>query len=214
MRIGDCQSEIEQQFINYWIALEFIFASSSSKESTFERIKKFFIEISQACYIKRNILYLNAWLIKTHKLEQGEYYWEKEDVDPFINSIDNILLKYRLLNIKSHLRNKDSIKTYLTRHKKNLEQHITRIYRLRNELIHEAAIKQDIANVTSNLRSYLIFILNQLIFHFSASNYYDMKSREMTQFFLMYESALKINLKHPTDINTIIKTPLENNPIH
>lgn len=214
LRIGDCQSEIEQQFINYWIALEFIFASSSSKESTFERIKKFFIEISQACYIKRNILYLNAWLIKTHKLEQGEYYWEKEDVDPFINSIDNILLKYRLLNIKSHLRNKDSIKTYLTRHKKNLEQHITRIYRLRNELIHEAAIKQDIANVTSNLRSYLIFILNQLIFHFSASNYYDMKSREMTQFFLMYESALKINLKHPTDINTIIKTPLENNPIH
>ena len=118
------------------------------------------------------------------------------------------------MNIKSHLRNKDSIKTYLTRHKKNIEQHITRIYRLRNELIHEAAIKQDIANVTSNLRSYLIFILNQLIFHFSASNYYDMKSREMTQFFLMYESALKINLKHPTDINTIIKTPLENNPIH
>ena len=171
LRIGDCQSEIEQQFINYWIALEFIFASSLSKESTFERIKKFFIEISQACYIKRNILYLNTWLIKTHRIQEDEYYWEKNDVNEFINSIDNILLKYRLLNMKSHLRNGESIKKYLAQHRKNLEQHITRIYRLRNELIHEAAIKQDIANVTSNLRSYLVFVLNQLIFYFNSSNY-------------------------------------------
>lgn len=212
LRIGDCQSEIEQQFINYWIALEFIFASPSSNESTFERIKKFFIEISQACYIKRNILYLNTWLIKAHKIDKEEYYWKKADVDTFIKSIDNILLKYRLLNMKSHLRNKDSIKKYLTQHKKNLEQHITRIYRLRNELIHEAAIKQDIVNVTSNLRSYLIFVLNQLIFHFSSSNY-DMKSREMMQFFLTYESVLKIISKY-SDINKIVQIPLENNPIH
>lgn len=212
LRIGDCQSEIEQQFINYWIALEFIFASSLSKESTFDRIKKFFIEISQACYIKRNILYLNIWLIKTHRIQEDEYYWEKNDVNEFINSIDNILLKYRLLNMKSHLRNGESIKKYLAQHRKNLEQHITRIYRLRNELIHEAAIKQDIANVTSNLRSYLVFVLNQLIFYFNSSNY-DMKSREMMQFFLTYESALKINSKY-SDINKIIKTPLENNPIY
>ena len=212
LRIGDCQSEIEQQFINYWIALEFIFASSLSKESTFDRIKKFFIEISQACYIKRNILYLNIWLIKTHRIQEDEYYWEKNDVNEFINSIDNILLKYRLLNIKSHLRNGESIKKYLAQHRKNIEQHITRIYRLRNELIHEAAIKQDIANVTSNLRSYLVFVLNQLIFYFNSSNY-DMKSREMMQFFLTYESALKINSKY-SDINKIIKTPLENNPIY
>ena len=212
LRIGDCQSEIEQQFINYWIALEYIFASSLSKESTFDRIKKFFIEISQACYIKRNILYLNIWLIKTHRIQEDEYYWEKNDVNEFINSIDNILLKYRLLNMKSHLRNGESIKKYLAQHRKNLEQHITRIYRLRNELIHEAAIKQDIANVTSNLRSYLVFVLNQLIFYFNSSNY-DMKSREMMQFFLTYESALKINSKY-SDINKIIKTPLENNPIY
>mgnify|MGYP007108736265 FL=1 len=212
LRIGDCQSEIEQQFINYWIALEFIFASSLSKESTFDRIKKFFIEISQACYIKRNILYLNIWLIKTHRIQEDEYYWEKNDVNEFINSIDNILLKYRLLNMKSHLRNGESIKKYLAQHRKNIEQHITRIYRLRNELIHEAAIKQDIANVTSNLRSYLVFVLNQLIFYFNSSNY-DMKSREMMQFFLTYESALKINSKY-SDINKIIKTPLENNPIY
>lgn len=212
LRIGDCQSEIEQQFINYWIALEFIFASPSSNESTFERIKKFFIEMSQACYIKRNILYLNTWLVKVHEIDQGEYYWKKPDVDTFIKSIDDVLLRYRLLNMKSHLRNRDSIKEYLTQHKKNLEQHITRIYRLRNELIHEAAIKQDIVNVTSNLRSYLIFVLNQLIFHFSSSNY-DMKSREMMQFFLTYESALKIISKY-SGIDKIVQVPLVNNLIH
>lgn len=212
LRIGDWQSEIEQQFINYWIALEFIFASPSSNESTFERIKKYFIEISQACYIKRNLLYLNSWLIKAHKINEREYYWEKEDVDVFIGTIDDILLRFRLLNMKSHLRNRESIKNYLTQHKTHLEQHITRIYRLRNELIHEAAIKQDIANVTSNLRSYLIFVLNQLICQFSTSDY-DMKSKEMMQFFLTYESALRIISKY-SDINAIMKVPLENSPIH
>ena len=42
LRIGDQQTEIEQRFINYWITLEFIFASPRSSESTFERIKNIY----------------------------------------------------------------------------------------------------------------------------------------------------------------------------
>ncbi|WP_219481153.1 hypothetical protein [Segatella buccae] len=61
------------------------------------------------------------------------------------------------------MHNTENIKQYIKNHRNNLEFHITRIYRLRNELIHEAAIKQDMANVTSNLRFYLVFTLNQLI---------------------------------------------------
>lgn len=209
LRIGDYQSEIEQRFINYWIGLEFIFASASSNESTYERIKKYFIIVSQACYIKRNMKYLNNWLIKAHEIGSEEKYWEKNDADKdaLIDSLDNILLKYRLKKMKAHLKSGDDVKNYLKVHKTNLEQHLARIYRLRNELIHEAAIKQDIANVTSNLRAYLVFILNQLINYFSDTHI--ISSVDMLQFQLKYESCVNL-IKKNHSIEHIMAVPLTN----
>lgn len=209
LRIGDYQSEIEQRFINYWIGLEFIFAAASSNESTYERIKKYLIIVSQACYIQRNMKYLNNWLIKLHTIASNEKYWEK-DIDSIINSLDdnNILLKYRLKKMKANLHNSESVKNYLKAHKTNLEQHLARIYRLRNELIHEAAIKQDIANVTSNLRSYLVFILNQLVSYFSDDSH-NFLSLNMLQFQLMYESFLNLIEKYHS-IKYIMDVPLAN----
>lgn len=164
LRIGDQQNEIEQRFINYWIALEFIFASPRSSESTFERIKKFLPEILGCCYVKRNILYMNKWL-RGKKVLEGHISWNNlsdEEKEQITENVD-ILTRYRLTKLKSRLSQNEKTKEYIKFHKKNLESHITRIYRLRNELIHEAAIKQDIANLTSNLRFYLVFVLNQLI---------------------------------------------------
>lgn len=207
LRIGDYQSEIEQKFINYWIGLEFIFASASSNESTYERIKKYFIIVSQACYIKRNMKYLNNWLIKSHKIGSEEKYWEKNDIDVLVDSLDSILLKYRLKKMKAHLESGLDVQNYLKVHKTNLEQHLARIYRLRNELIHEAAIKQDIANVTSNLRAYLVFILNQLINYFSDTHI--ISSVDMLQFQLKYESCVNL-IKKNHSIEHIMAVPLTN----
>lgn len=164
LRIGDQQTEIEQRFINYWIALEFIFASPHSSESTFERIKKYLPEILECCYVKRNILYINKWLRGKRVLEDNASWntLSDEDRENIIRQVD-ILTRYRLLKLKARMHNTENIKQYIKNHRNNLEFHITRIYRLRNELIHEAAIKQDMANVTSNLRFYLVFTLNQLI---------------------------------------------------
>ena len=164
LRIGDQQTEIEQRFINYWIALEFIFASPRSSESTFERIKKYLPEILECCYVKRNILYINKWL-RGKKVLEDQTSWDTlsdKDKEVIIRRVD-ILTKYRLLKLKARMCHKDKTKEYIKNHRNNLEYHITRIYRLRNELIHEAAIKQDMVNVTSNLRFYLVFTLNQLI---------------------------------------------------
>ena len=66
--------------------------------------------------------------------------------------------------------NKGKIGEYISCHKKNLEWHIVRIYRMRNELIHEAALKQDIEGATSNLRYYLVLVLNQLINYFHSTS--------------------------------------------
>lgn len=58
-------------------------------------------------------------------------------------------------------------KNYLNRHKENLEIHFTRIYRLRNEIIHDAALNTNNQLIVSNLRYYLTFILNEVIDHLS-----------------------------------------------
>ncbi|MGL5787526.1 MAG: hypothetical protein ACRCX4_12010 [Bacteroidales bacterium] len=171
LRIANTNVEIEQQFINYWIALEFIFSSPETNENTFSRLRSNLVNIFSCCYVKRNLYDLNETLIKRGFVEKGELYWEKENQDEFIATITSPLLKFHLLKMKSRLQiNSDKRKEYIMNHRNNLEQHITRVYRMRNELIHEAAIRQDIESITSNLRYYLVFTLNQIIAYCSSRN--------------------------------------------
>ena len=190
LRIGDGQVELEQQFINYWIALEFIFASSSSNDSTYSRIKDNLVNILTACYLKRNILYLGNWMKREGILNDEDKIIDKIIEDKIVWPADKILLKFRFKNMKSHLLHKDKITEYIDNHHTHLMQHISRIYRLRNELVHEAALKQDIENVASNLRFYLVFVLNQMIDYFSDETV-NMKPKSMLQFFWNYEKNLK-----------------------
>lgn len=83
------------------------------------------------------------------------------------------------------------------------------IYRLRNELIHEAAIKQDIENVTSNLRYYLVFLLNQIIVYF-ANVKEEKEGQEVSleNFFYEYE-IWKKRIKQSWDFNVIMSVPVE-----
>lgn len=207
LRIGDQQSEVEQRFINYWISIEFIFSSTHSKESTFERIKTFLPEILECSYVKRNILYMNKWLLGKKMISNNESWHDLNDdkKQEILTSVD-ILTKYRLQKLKSHLHHKDKRKNYLQAHKTNVERHITRIYRLRNELIHEAAIKQDIANVTSNLRFYLVFILNQLI-SFLLDDNKSLHEKEISHFFWMYDNLSNF-IKTDYDLTKLMDVPL------
>lgn len=191
LRIGDSQIEIEQQFINYWIALEFIFSSSDRNFSTFERIKTYLVQILSVCYIKRNTEYLKNWFVKTHYMNQKDNIYEALNDDEAVNGMHNILERFRAKNMKSHLHSRDNIKNYIKAHKDHLLQHIVRIYRLRNELVHEAAIKQDIMNVTSNLRFYLTFVLNQLI-GFSVEESSKINEVSMERFFWFYAKWEKL----------------------
>lgn len=213
LRIGDQQTEVEQRFINYWIAIEFIFASVHSGESTFERIKAFLPKILECCYIKRNILYMENWLRCKKKLCNGQSLLSltEEERKKLETDVD-ILTRYRLRRIKSHLHHSDKIKEYLRRHRTNIERHLIRIYRLRNELVHEAAIKQDIASVTSNVRYYLVFVLNRLI-GFLKEGGASPGEKEMFHFFWVYDSVLKMIERTNYDIEQIMAVPLEGNYI-
>lgn len=186
LRIGDYQIEIEQQFINYWIALEFIFSSGERNSSTFERIKTYLVEILSVCYIHRNEQYLRNWFIGEGLMTDGDCLADKVNDNAFTVSLTSTLDKFRATNFKSHIHHKDKTKAYIEAHKNHLLQHISRIYRLRNELVHEAAIKQDIVNVTSNLRFYLTFILNQLL-GFCLDEIRNDNGVSMRKFFWMYQ---------------------------
>lgn len=161
-------NDIELRFVNYWIALEFIFSSPISNENTFVRIKKHLVNILCYSYIARNTRYLDGLLHKDGVLSADKSLIGMTDAEwgSLIDNITDTNTQYRLCQMKSHLHSKNDIEKYIAIHKQNLEWHITRIYRMRNELIHEAALKQDIEGATSNLRFYLVFVLNQLINYF------------------------------------------------
>lgn len=207
LRIGNASSELEQRFINYWIALEFIFSSPETNENTFSRLKTNITNVLVSCYIKRNLLALNESLIKDKIIMSGTFYWELSGLDDFINNQQSILIKYRLKKMKARLFNhKEDLWTYAKRHEKNLLWHIVRIYRLRNQLIHEAAIKQDIENITSNLRYYLVFLLNQIIVYFA--NTQEKRNITLEDFFYEYDIYMKM-IAEKKDLSTCISVPVE-----
>lgn len=58
------------------------------------------------------------------------------------------------------VKNKRSIKDRLDSHTNNLKWNIYRLYRIRNEIVHNAATKTNITANVSHLKYYLTFILN------------------------------------------------------
>ena len=165
LRVGDEQTEIEQQFLNYWIGLEFLFSTPRSGDSTFSRLMDLFPTIKALYYLKRNVSNLDMRLQEKKLLKSDDSFGNLSDsqIEDVFNGTSDILLKYRIKKMKSHLHSKDKVKSYLEKHIKNLEWHISRIYHYRNELVHEAAIKHNIESVANNLRSYLVFMLNLLL---------------------------------------------------
>lgn len=210
LRIGDTDPESEQRFINYWIALEFLFSSPDINENTFSRIKQNLINILLSSYGFRNISYLLEQLRKRQEDITLDDLLDPSKRKLIYESIkDTTLLSYRLRSMEKYLLTNQvsNINKYLHQHERNLKWQIARIYRLRNELIHEAAIKQNIESLTSNLRYYLIFVLKRAIAFFSMgkNSSEENKMREMESFFLKYdfikdiiekEASLEIILKY------------------
>ena len=168
-RIGNQEQELEQKFINYWIGLEFVFSSPLVEENTFQRLKNHLVNILSACYVERNLRYVEEDLVKSRLLLNKDLLSE-EKIDELCKNNITSLQKYRLKSIKSCVYNStDKRKQYVNRHREHLNMHLIRIYHFRNMLIHEAAINQDIEGITSNLRYYLYFVIEQMILFYTTT---------------------------------------------
>lgn len=183
LRLGNESTEVEHKFINYWIGLEYLF-SNYENAHTINRIKAYFVACHSLSYVKRNACDFHK---SVSKLAQGElgaltHYridptecllntnFYKQVADIFKDSHPLIAYRARLLGDKLCPANgKNQIKKYVERHQKNLIIHFTRIYRLRNEIIHDAATNTNNESIASNLRYYLTFILNGVIDYLSSA---------------------------------------------
>ena len=181
LRLGNQSVEMEHKFINYWIGLEYLFSNYESS-STIERLKMHFINAHTLAYTKRNIYSFRRSFLQLSKavrkkvpayLEGNDDYLKSSEFykQVYENLMDEFpLLAYRAGKIKQWMfedGKEPNAKKYIIKHKENLEVHFTRIYRLRNEIIHDAATNTNNEQISSNLRYYLTFILNEIIEYLS-----------------------------------------------
>lgn len=210
LRIANTDSEIEQRFINYWIALEFIFSSPLIEDNTYARLKTNLTNILSACYVERNLQYLEN-ILRMKGMLGNEEIINNQNIDQLINDQPSMLMKFRLQNFKSNLfTESERRKKYLKHHRDNLEAHLSRIYHLRNELIHEAGINQNIEDLTSNLMYYLIFLLNQMIGYFASIPYGNEPLRKITidEFFYEYQLIMD-NIASDCTLERMRKVPYQ-----
>jgi hypothetical protein len=180
LRLGNQSTEVEHKFINYWIGLEYLFSNYES-QNTINRIKDHFINAHALAYVKRNAYSFKkdfekiplqyrttvpSYTTDSSCLSQASFY--QEVGTSLLQSFP--LLAYRALKLHKWffpIGKAPNAADYIKRHRANLEIHFTRIYRLRNEIIHDAATNTNNEQIASNLRYYLTFILNELIDFFS-----------------------------------------------
>lgn len=179
LRLGNESTEVEHKFINYWLGLEYIF-SNNGNQNTINRVKEHFINAHVLAYIKRNTYSFKKEfgqiptnlisLVPSYKVDNTTCL---SDANFYLEAGNNLLnhcplLAYRALKLHKSFftpnrTDPPKAKEYLKKHERNLEIHFTRIYMLRNEIIHEAATNTNNEHIAANLRYYLTFILNELI---------------------------------------------------
>lgn len=209
-RLGTEAIEIEQKFINYWIGIEYLFSSKIAGDNTFQRFKDFFSKVHGLSYVKRNLIEFHKQTLISdgatalsdiddrldYLLDVNTYNklsMECLSIDPF--------LAFKAEVFSGVMGDDKTMRLYIKKHVTNLEQHLVRMYRVRNEIIHEAAIKPNIESLTSNLRYYLIFTINTMVDFFEKPMTEIIINRQISiqDFFVFKSMEFEILLK-ATDI--------------
>jgi hypothetical protein len=170
LRTGSESSELETKLLNYWIGLEYIFTSANSEEKTIDRIRKYYPICHSLVYAKRNLFDFHKSIIR-HGISNTitdfnpsiEYLTKHKTYDEIYANSTNELLKFRALFFQKWVEDPNNIGTALKKHSDNLKWNLTRLYRIRNEIVHNAAIKNGIYVNISHMKYYLTFILNSIL---------------------------------------------------
>jgi len=171
LRLGSEAIELEQKFTSYWLGGEYIFSNYDSESNTFNRISEYFTISHLLVFLKRNLIEFHNDIKRLgyHTIipsfsDDLKYLLRKENYQLLeakcIN--DHPLIAFRANQFLSSIFN-NQISDDLKKHEQDLIWNIARLYRIRNELIHEAAIDKNIPNITSHLKYYLTFIIESTL---------------------------------------------------
>lgn len=169
-RTGSESPELETKLLNYWIGLEYIFTSFAPEQKTIERIRTSYPKCHSLVYVKRNLWDFHVTLKRlgvSHLItgynDDLEYLTLYATYQEIIDNSPNELLKFRAKYFRKWVETPSNIEEALRRHTTNLNWNLTRLYRIRNEIVHNAAIKQGIYTHISHLKYYLTFVLNAIL---------------------------------------------------
>ncbi|WP_452227371.1 hypothetical protein [Lacinutrix cladophorae] len=217
LRMGGESGEIINKYINYWIGLEYLFSTYDADSHTVGRLRAFFKRCHSIIYLKRNLTEFHKDIIR---LKESSYITSFDSNLEYLKTVDSYneilkhssspLLKFRAEYYKKLLENDNKVKGAIQNHSNNLDWNLNRIYRIRNEIVHNAAIKEDIAVLTSHLRYYLTFIINGLI-DFLSNHPHDVNSDDLINiddYFMLQE--LHLSSLENTDIKMTELMNVEN----
>lgn len=169
-RTGTESPELETKLLNYWIGLEYIFTSNKNDQKTIERIRTYYPLCHSLIYVKRNLhdfhKTINRLGISGHIPGYNDdlvYLSLNETYDTIVANSPNELLKVRARYYQTWVQDPSRITHILHKHTTNLEWNLTRLYRIRNEIVHNAAIKRGIYVHISHMKYYFTFILNSIL---------------------------------------------------
>ena len=170
LRLGSEAPELEAKLLNYWIGLEYVFTSFLSDDKTIDRIHSYFPSCHSLIYIRRNLYEFHKALKRMEindritDFDENLLYLKKyRTYEEVKNATDSMLLYQRANELQKWAENPNEIKKSLESHKNNLLWNISRIYRIRNEIVHNAATKSNISANVSHIKYYLTFILNSML---------------------------------------------------
>lgn len=165
-KIGNDSLEIEHKILNYWVGFEQLFSSVDTGEDSTRRIKSFYTALSCCYYIQRRVNYLVTLAERKKYTNNGakiEYADLKATLLPNLKYTDHDpLLEKRIRKYINDFNTNHSIRENIKVHKKRLELHLTRIYKIRNELVHEGKTSFNLYLIASHLRHYLLFSIEQI----------------------------------------------------
>jgi len=202
-KLGNESLEIEHKILNYWIGFEQLFSSVDSSEDSITRMKTFFVALNSTYYLQRRTNYLLDSL-KRKEIRYNGRAIEKEDLKNSLTldfqniSGSNPLYLKRLEKYLTILTSHKSIKALIEIHTKRLSQHLTRIYRVRNELIHEGRTSSDLTLIAGHLRHYLLFTIEQVTNELNENN----SVRYLDDVFVYYENLAE-NIKSCKSIQEV-----------
>lgn len=157
--------------------MEFIFNSYSSDEKTIDRIRKYLPKCHSLIYVRRNLFDFHRTLDRLELSpfidsydDNLSYLLKNDSYNNIISNGNNELIKFRADYFRKWYQEPNKIAEVLFRHNNNLEWNITRLYRIRNEIVHNAAIKTNIYTHISHLKYYLSFMLNSILDYMSEND--------------------------------------------